>query len=233
MFANLIYYDKSRVDQYMALIMKKAIDHAEDVQEDVQSKMANYLLECSQFETLLKNRDDYFDFVEGDSEVGIKDVRIASIIKVTGEIYVPESFDMVHLIDEYKTQILASVECKDDDERAILNTVFNSSKIKIPIFCELGEECDYWLGIGKASQDNLLIDYNELEDLEGREVTIIAKIETKKYYKDTPLKVFDIYKDFLGLNRALRKQIVNQKSEEYESIEIEEDYLGLELLAIY
>lgn len=128
MFANLIYYDKSRVDQYMALIMKKAIDHAEDVQEDVQSKMANYLLECSQFETLLKNRDDYFDFVEGDSEVGIKDVRIASIIKVTGEIYVPESFDMVHLIDEYKTQILASVECKDDDERAILNTVFNSQK---------------------------------------------------------------------------------------------------------
>lgn len=233
MFANLIYYDKSRVDQYMALIMKKAIVHAEDVQEDVQSKMANYLLECSQFETLLKNREDYFDFVEGDSEVGIKDVRLASIIKVTGEIYVPESFDMVHLIDEYKTQILASVECKDDDERAILNAVFNSSKIKIPIFCELGEECDYWLGIGKASQDNLLIDYNELEDLEGREVTIIAKIETKKYYKDTPLKVFDIYKDFLGLNRALRKQIVNQKSEEYESIEIEEDYLGLELLAIY
>lgn len=233
MFANLIYYDKSRVDKYMALIMKKAIVHAEDVQEDVQSKMANYLLECSQFETLLKNRDDYFDFVEGDSEVGIKDVRIASIIKVTGEIYVPESFDMVHLIDEYKTQILASVECKDDDERAILNAVFNSSKIKIPIFCELGEECDYWLGIGKASQDNLLIDYNELEDLEGREVTIIAKIETKKYYKDNPLKVFDIYKDFLGLNRALRKQIVNQKSEEYESIEIEEDYLGLELLAIY
>lgn len=233
MFANLIYYDKSRVDQYMALIMKKAIVHAEDIQEDIQRKMANYLLECSQFETLLKNRDDYFDFVEGDSEVEIKDVRIASIIKVTGEIYVPESFDLVHLIDEYKTQILASVECKDDDERAILNAVFNSSKIKVPIFCELGEECDYWLGIGKASQDNLLIDYNELEDLEGREVTLIAKIETKRYYKDTPLKVFDIYKDFLGLNRALRKQIVNQKSEEFENIEIEEDYLGLELLAIY
>ena len=103
----------------------------------------------------------------------------------------------------------------------------------MPIFCELGEECDYWLGIGKAVQDNLLVNYNELEDLEGREVTVLAKIETRKYYKDTPLKVFDIYKDFLGLNRALRKQIVDQKSNDFESVEIEEDYLGLELLAIY
>ena len=104
---------------------------------------------------------------------------------------------------------------------------------KVPIFCELGEECDYWLGIGKASKDNLLVEYNELEDLEGREVTVLAKIETRKYYKDTPLKVFDIYKDFLGLNRALRRQMVDQRSNDFESIEIEEDYLGLELLAIY
>lgn len=232
MFANLIYYDKSKIDQYSALITKKSIIHKEDEQTDLQSKMANYLLECSQFENLLKNRDDYVDFIEGDSGISITDVKIASIIKVAGEIYIPESFDMIHLIDEYKPLILASIECKDD-ERELLNTVFNGSKIKIPIFCELGEECDYWLGIGKAVQDNLLVNYNELEDLEGREVTVIAKIEMRKYYKDTPLKVFDIYKDFLGLNRALRKQIVNQKSEEFESIEVAEDYLGLELLAIY
>lgn len=233
MFANLIYYDKNKVDQYMALITKKTIAVKESVEDDLQNKRANYLLECSEFESLLKNRDDYIDFVEGDVDTSIKDVKIASIIKVTGEIYVPESFDIIHLIDEYKPLLLAGVECKDDDERAILTAVFSNSKIRIPIFCELGEECDYWLGIGKAIQDNLLVNYNDLEDLEGREVTVLAKIETRKYYKDTPLKVFDIYKDFLGLNRALRKQIVDQKNNDFESIEVEEDYLGLELLAIY
>ena len=77
------------------------------------------------------------------------------------------------------------------------------------------------------------IDYNDLEDYEGKELTILAKLESRKYYKDTPLPVFDIYKDFLGLNRALRKQITSTKKQEFESIDIEEDYLGLEFLAIY
>lgn len=165
MFANLIYYDKNKVDQYMALITKKSTIAKEDTEEDLQNKRANYLLECSEFEELLKNRDDYVDFTDGDADISIKDVKIASIIKMTGEIYVPESFDIIHLIEEYKSLILAGVECKDDDERAILNAVFNNSKMKVPIFCELGEECDYWLGIGKAVQDNLLVNYNELEDL--------------------------------------------------------------------
>ncbi len=34
----------------------------------------------------------------------------------------------------------------------------------------------------------------------------------EKYYRDKLLPVFDIYKDFLGLNRALRKQIASEKS---------------------
>src|SRR5699024_431456 len=160
-----IYYDKNKVDQYMALITKKSIIGKEDTEEDLQNKRANYLLECSEFEELLKNRDDYVDFTDGDADISIKDVKIDSIIKVTGEIYVLESFYIIHLIEEYKPLILAGVECKDDDERAILNAVFNNSKMKVPIFCELGEECDYWLGIGKAVQDNLLVKYNELEDL--------------------------------------------------------------------
>lgn len=91
MFANLIYYDKNKVDQYMALITKKSTIAKEDTEEDLQNKRANYLLECSEFEELLKNRDDYVDFTDGDADISIKDVKIASIIKMTGEIYVPES----------------------------------------------------------------------------------------------------------------------------------------------
>lgn len=233
MFANLIYYDKNKVDQYKALILREAVDSKDIQQEDLQMRAAKYLVECAEFESLLKNREDYVDFVENDVNISVKDVKVASIIKVTGEIFVPESFDMVHLIDEYKPLLLETIDYNDAGEKELINKIFSSSKIKVPIFCELGEECDYWLGIGKAIQDNLLVEYNELEDLEGREFTIIAKLETRKYYKDTPMKVFDIYKDFLGLNRAFRKEIVNKNCQNFESIDIEEDYLGLELLAIY
>ena len=113
--------------------------------------------------------------------------------------------------------------------------MFGNTKTKVPLFCELSSECDYWLGIGKISQKNLLIEYEDLEDLEGALVTIVAKLESRKYHKDKPLQVFDIYKDFLGFNRSIRKQIQQSSStnDEFESIVVEEDYLGLEILAIY
>ena len=56
------------------------------------------------------------------------------------------------------------------------------------------------MGIGKAEQENLQIHYEELEDYEGKDVTIIARLDSRRYYKDKPLVVFDIYKDFLGFN---------------------------------
>lgn len=232
MFGNLIFYDKKKIDQYSAMMTgKKGMDNGDIGKFD--DKSIQYLLECEEFIKLLQQREDYFDFVDSEQDISIKDVRIASIVRVTGEIFVPEKFDMVQLIEEYKSVIVSTMQFQDEDEKELVNAVLKNSKSKIPIFCELSAECDYWLGIGKVSKDNLLVEYNELEDLEGKEVTIIAKIDSRKYYRDKPLQVFDIYKDFLGLNRALRKTIAIEKDNDFESIEVEEDYLGLELLAIY
>lgn len=235
MFGNLIYYNKKKIDQYSALICGGNVETAISDRNDNEGRESNYLLECANFEKLLQQRDDYVDYVGENQEVLIKDVRISSIIRATGEIYVPEQFDIIHLFDEYKTLILGGINYKDGGERELLKSVFENSRMRIPIYCELGVDCDYWMGIGKAIPENLLIDYNELEDYEGKELTIIARLESRKYYKDKPLPVFDIYKDFLGLNRTLRKQIVSEKKQEqeFESIDVEEDYLGLELLAIY
>lgn len=233
MFGDLIYFDKNKVKQYMAIVLKKPIARADVDNEDSYALKANYLLMCQEFEETLKTRDDYYDFTEETPDVSIKDIKISSIVKVRAEIYVPESFDMVHLIDTFKGILLDGVDYKNEEEKELIKKVLDNSKIKIPIFCELGEECDYWMGIGKASPENMLIEYNDLEDYECREVTVLAKIESRRYYKDTPLKVFDIYKDFLGLNRTLRKQIVSEKKEEYESIDVSEDFISFELLAIY
>ena len=213
MFGNLVYYNKEKIDQYTALITGQPVQS--NVSEEIYSsgKITNFLLECSKFEKLLQDREDYIDFTSGFQDIGITDVRIASIIRATGEVYVPEAFDMVHLIDEYKSLLLSTVKCNDDDERQMLNSVFSNTKTKVPLFCELGSECDYWLGIGKISQNNLMIEYTDLEDLEGTQVTIIAKLESRKYHKDKPLQVFDIYRDFLGLNRTFRKQLQQNRSD--------------------
>lgn len=233
MFGDLIYFNKKKVDQYSALILGKNIETRVIDKDNIEDISANYLLECSNFEKLLQRRDDFIDYVDDNQGISIKDVRISSIIKVTGEIYIPEQFDMIHLIDQYKDMIVSQVDYEDNNQRELINSVLKKSKVKIPIFCELGGDCDYWMGIGKVSQEDMLIDYNELEDYEGKELTIIARLESRKYYRDKPLPVFDIYKDFLGLNRALRKQIASEKKQEFESIDVNEDYIGLELLAIY
>ena len=233
MFRDLIYYNKNKVDQYKALITRKVdTEGAQDIFEN-QDKKISYLLECSAFEELLIDREDYYDYTSETPEIALKDIRLASIIKVSGEIYVPEQFDMVQLIDEFRPVIMKSITYKDQDEKEMMEIMFKNSKLRIPVYCELDESCDYWLGIGKIAPDNLLVDYNELDDYETQTVNIIARLESRKYYKDVPLPVFDIYKDFLGLNRVLRKQIQSGNKEEFEKISVEEDYLGLEFLAIY
>ncbi|MBR0380909.1 MAG: hypothetical protein IJH71_00550 [Eubacterium sp.] len=232
MFGNLIYFDNDKINQYIAVINKSLLTE-DQLQGDKSNQRIEYLSKCVSFENLLEGRDDYIDFVNGDNTEDIKEIKTSTIIKVRGEIYIPESFDMIHLIDEFKPLVLSSIEYKDEEEKQLFNTVFNGSKMKIPIFCELGEECDYWLGIGKAIKSNLMIEYSDFEDFEERPVNILAKLESRRYFKDSPLTVFDIYKDFFGLNRTLRKQIVKDKNSDFEEIKIEEDYLGLELLAIY
>ena len=236
MFGNLIYYDKSKIEQYIAYIIGSANDESVTSLSKQDDTAANKLIQCSNFEKLLQQRDDYYDFIDYKQEINIKDIKVSSIIKVKGEIQVPEKFDFIKLLDEFKYEVLSGINYDDDnnlEKKEILKKVMLNSKIKIPLFCELGSECDYWLAVGKLNPDHLLIDYPELEDCEGKEFTILSKIESRKYYNEKPLPVFNIYKDFLGLNRAFRKQIKTNKKYEYESIEVDEDYLGLEILAIY
>ena len=232
MFGNLIYFNKSKIKQYATLMQGENNDIISSL--DISSyDTSNYLLTCSQFEKLLRGRNDYYDYVDDTPEVTVKDVKTSSIIRVRGEIYVPEEFDMIHLVEEYKSIFIKAVKSKNEEEKDLIKTVFDSSKMKIPVYCELNSDCDYWLGICKAIPVNLLIDYQDIEDYEGTEFTILAKLEARKIFKDTPLIVYDFYKDFLGLNRALRKQIPLNKKVPFENISVEEDYLSLEILAIY
>lgn len=215
MFGDLIYYNKNMIEQYSALISGESIG-VNDSEKIINNKKVNYLLECSEFEKLLQQRDDYFDYVDTDQDVLIKDVRISSIIRVTGEIYVPEQFDIIQLIDEYKPQLLSELDYKDKEEQELWNSILKNTKMRIPIYCELGESCDYWLGIGKAIPDNLLIEYNELEDYEGKEVTIISTYE--QYLRN--IEVHQTHVGYFSIDKNGRKVDSSTKRGSEESNDI-------------
>ena len=94
---------------------------------------------------------DFIDYVDDNQGISIKDVRISSIIKVTGEIYIPEQFDMVHLIDQYKDMIVSQVDHEDNNQRELINSVLKNSKVKIPIFWELGG----WLWLLDGNRESI------------------------------------------------------------------------------
>ncbi len=71
---------------------------------------------------LLQRRDDFIDYVDDNQGISIKDVRISSIIKVTGEIYIPDQFDMVQLIDQYKDMIVSQADYEDHKHRCTRGT---------------------------------------------------------------------------------------------------------------
>ena len=70
----------------------------------------------------------------------------------------------------------------------------------------------------------------ELEDFEDEEVTIVAKVLTRKEVKNKPVIVFDVMKDLFSLNRTIRRQMDDKG---IENIKSEEDMVTLEVLAIY
>lgn len=105
MFGNLIYFNRAKIEQYAMLMQGKSKDILTNLTVGDNDR-TDFLLACSKFEELLKGREDYYDFVDTDPEVTIKDVKISSIVKVKGEVYIPEQFDMIHLIEEYKDQLL-------------------------------------------------------------------------------------------------------------------------------
>ena len=71
MFGNLIYYNKKKIDQYSTLITGRNVERKEDKADTLVNQVSDYLLECSEFEKILQQREDYIDFVEGKQDITI------------------------------------------------------------------------------------------------------------------------------------------------------------------
>lgn len=142
----------------------------------------NDMFDCLNLETQLKGRDDYFDFLDMEGTYTLSTMPIGSIIKIRGVLEIPDGVDLMNLAGQFWQQILDSIDCKDNQERELLNAVLgkNKSKIKIPMLAEVDGFGDYNLIFSKLKLDNFLIEVDELEQYENEEVTILGRLVYKK-----------------------------------------------------
>ncbi|MEG1565975.1 MAG: hypothetical protein RR342_04520 [Bacilli bacterium] len=251
MFKTIVYFDKERVAQYAALLKNeknmqlknvKIRDHKtiggkvpvihgehEKYEEYAGEILENNLSDCDEFEKLLEKRmeGDYFDFTEQDYD--FETLPRSSIIKFESSIEIPEGFDMMHIINDFRPQIIAAIA--EIENKDIITSILGKKTTKIPINFIIKNEKNI-LGFSKINSNNLCVDIETIEEGEYDSAIVIAKFKSKKRVEGEEV-VFDVMKDLFSMNRALRKQSGNAKIEGMENIIIAKDYFSLEILAIY
>ena len=256
MFRTLIYFDNKKVMEYKSLIERKKAVKLKNVKFSNEKSgkaqiptlsggivgksemdgeiLENYLLDCEEFEDLLENTEYYFNFLGPNSQdYDLETIQKTSIIKFEGTFNVPNQFDMLHLINKFRPFLISSINTESNVEGELLKSFLGKESTKIPIFIENESDFDSRLGFAKISSNNLCCEIDDLEEFEAEDVTIIAKLISRKDIKKEPIVVFDIAKDLFSMGRALRRQIGESRIEGVENISIEEDFMTLEILAVY
>lgn len=250
MFVNMIYYDAPRVSDFGAII-KGSKNIKIEKMDIVNDKGANItlpavggnikasksyeatieesiLFDCREFEKLLVGRDDYFDFTEN---VGLDIATLGRghIIKFDSTIKVPEEFDLTQTIAQFKPYLISSIsKDMDSDEGAAFSAFFESANPKIPIIAE----CDDVVLSAKIDSKFLMVDYAQMEEYESLEVSILARVISTNIVSASKA-IYDPLKDFISLNRAIRRSLTDNRPDGLKELFNDEDYKVIEILAIY
>ncbi|WP_294749790.1 hypothetical protein [uncultured Exiguobacterium sp.] len=255
MFKNLIYFDSNKVTEYTALLEGKkniavknikvrsgksagvkvapfsaGIDGSSELEGEI---LENLLIDCNEFEKLLNNKSEesYFDFFSND--YNLETIPRTSIIRFEGRFNIPEEFDVMDLINQFKPMLASSMNLQDAQEEELFSKIFSKESTKIPSFVN-GKNFDDRIGFSKLNSNNLCYAFEHLEDYEDEEVTIIAKVISRKDIQNSkPIVLFDIMKDLFSLSRGIRRQMGNKEIEGIKNIESKENIINLEILAIY
>lgn len=248
-FGNVIYYDDEKISDYSSMILGHhdlKVDEYEIYSENsgkfgikfIEADLngskkytakvkESMLYNCHYFESLLENREDYFDCTI--KSFDLQTIGRSNIIKFEGFIYVPEEFDIVQTIQKFRHLFMDTItsDFENETEKEFLKTFFESKDTKIPVVIELGN----FIMCSKLNSSKMIIEYEELEEFEELDVTIIARtISTSFVNKTKPF--YDPLKDFIKLNRSLRRS-VGERTEGLHEIYSDTDYKTIEILAIY
>lgn len=249
MFVEMIYYDKKTIAEYKVIIQgSKSLEISEyEIANDKGGKvdlkalsagtkatkkytakvMGSMLYDYAEFENMLENRDDFFDFTK--DEFDIKTINRGSIIKFDSFFRIPEEFDMVQSVEDFKSLIMSyldSEEIDKDDKEVVQNILENAKTSKIPLVMDNDE----YVFSSKINKENLISEIMDLEEFEDEEVTILARLASGVISENKPY--YDPLKDYISLNRAMRKNI-GDLGDEFKPFKLDRKYRKIDVLAIY
>lgn len=249
MFGKIMYYDKKTIDEYKALIRGQRqleieeyeVSNAKGAGFDLKAVSADtkaskkytarvvesMLYDCAEFEKLLFGRDDYFDFTQSNG-LDLSTIPRGSIIKADAFLEIPKSFDLMQVIDRFKPFLMASINTDviEQPKKDALNAFLgNATATRIPI---IGEVDDFLL-CAKMHQENLVAEYEELEETD-EQVTVLARVSSGVVDSSKPF--YDPLKDFITMNRMMRHSI-KERGEELKALTVDKAYRQIDMLAIY
>ncbi|NLX75614.1 MAG: hypothetical protein GXZ13_07320 [Synergistaceae bacterium] len=249
-FGNVIYYDEKKIMEYSSVITRqhhltiKEYEISDDKSAHMNLKVfggdlkgskkykaevkESLLYNCVAFEKLLNGREDFADFVES-SKWDINTIGRGFIIKFNGYMNVPEEFDITQTIQRFKPMLMDSIvnDGMDETEKKAFKSFFEVSDVKIPVLIDIEDS----LICSKLVGNNMLVEYEDLDEYEDLEVTIIARV-TSNNLIDMKKPFYDPLKDFMKLNRTLRRNM-SERAEGLYEIYADQNYKTVEILAIY
>lgn len=255
MFGKVVYYDQKTVEEYRAFITgNKTLDidtvemsKKKNVGINAQllslggSSDKNYaakvvpsiLYDCSEFEKLLTKRsgEDYFDLTTSD-EYDLNTIEKGAIIKIDAYISIPESFDLMVVLKNILPFLKTSIpgfSGENGEEELLSYLLGGMTSARIPIIAD-ADDCVLCSQIISEYIISGSEGIEVFEDFEGESFTILARISSSMKSATKPF--YDPYKDFMKINRALRRTITD-RDDTMKPICVDTEYRLIDILAIY
>lgn len=172
--------------------------------------------------------EDYFDFVMNGEEYSFKTLPQMKIIRLQNSLIIPESFDIVAIIQQFKGVIFEQMEIEKNEDMQLMKSLFDNTSADIPI---LIQEDDITI-FSKLNSKYLNVEYTDIENLSEDEVYILCRVIGVNAKEK--VVVYDPLKDFVKLSRAIRRTIKADDNEiGLEKIAVSGPVLKVEIIAIY
>ena len=171
--------------------------------------------------------EDYFDFVLHD-EYDLTTVPSMKLIRICSGFKIPEAFDIVKLIEQFKPMLMGQITTSSTGEQEALEEILGKASADIPFTVEL----DDVVISGKLNAKYLYEEYASLEDYVDQDVYMLCKV-VGMMRKDT-VEIFDPLKDFIRLPRVMRREMMKSGgSIGVDKIFVNGPVLKVEVIAIY
>lgn len=171
--------------------------------------------------------EDFFDLVMNEDQYDLMSIPPMKIIKLMGTIEIPEEFDLLNLIENYKPLLMNSIINDSDDATLFAKAVFNNTSADIPVEVDCGDVTV----VGRLNTKWLCEDYTALEEYSEQEVVLLCKIIGVN--RNDKVTIFNPLKDFIKLNRAMRRAGKFEPGQGFDPIVINGPVVKVEFIALY